>query len=92
MCYEPLDETRGGSAQQGASPPDAGYTRHPSRPEERYRDELVRLPAEEDAASALLREVLAGGVSRGWKLVSALREPDGETFLLSWDTSGSFSG
>jgi hypothetical protein len=92
VCYEPLAETRGGSAQQGASPPDAGYTRHPSRPEERYRDELVRLPAEEDAASALLREVLAGGARRGWKLVSALREPDGEAFLLTWDTSGYFSG
>jgi hypothetical protein len=63
-----------------------------AHPEERYRDELVRLPAQEDAASALLREVLAGGANRGWKLVSALREPDGEAFLLTWDTSGYFSG
>ena len=63
-----------------------------AHPEERYRDELVRLPAQEDAASALLREVLAGGAHRGWKLVSALREPDGEAFLLTWDTSGYFSG
>jgi hypothetical protein len=91
VCYEPLAETRGGSA-QGASPSDAGYARRPSRPEERYRDELVRLPAQEGAASALLREVLAVGANRGWKLVSALREPDGETFLLTWDTSGYFSG
>ena len=45
-----------------APAPDAGDVRHPSHPEERYRDERVRLPAEEDAAaSALLREVLAGG-------------------------------
>ena len=59
---------------------------------ERYHDELVRLPEEGDAASELLREVLAGGANRGWKLVSALREPDGEAFLLTWDTSGYFSG
>jgi hypothetical protein len=39
-----------------------------------------------------LREVLAGGANRGWKLVSALREPDGEAFMLTWDTSGYFSG
>jgi hypothetical protein len=92
VCSEPLAETRGGSAQQGASPPDAEDARHPLHPGERYRDELVRLPAQEDAASALLREVLAGGAHRGWKLVSALREPDGEAFLLTWDTSGYFSG
>ena len=88
---EPPAETQGGSA-HGASPPDAGYARRPSLPEERYRDERVRLPADEDAASALLREVLAEGASRGWKLVSALREPDGEAFVLTWDTSGHFFG
>ena len=91
VCYEPLAETQGGSA-QGAASPDAGYARHPSRPEERYRDERVRLPAEEDAASALLREVLAGGASRGWKLVSALREPDGEAFVLTWEDPGALPG
>ncbi len=91
MCSESPAETRGGSA-QGASPPDPGHARHPSRPEERYRDERVRLPAEADAASALLREVLAGGASRGWKLVSALREPDGEAVLLTWDGSGASPG
>jgi hypothetical protein len=33
---------------------------------ERYRDLCVRLPTEEDAASALLREVLAeGGAAAG---------------------------
>ena len=54
---------------------------------ERYHDERVRLPEEGDAASELLREVLAGGASRGWKLVSALREPDGEAFVLTWQAS-----
>ena len=54
---------------------------------ERYHDLSVRLPAEEAAASALLREVLAEGASRGWKLISALREPDGEAFVLTWQAS-----
>ena len=59
---------------------------------ERYLDERVRLPAEEDAASELLREVLAGGASRGWKLISALREPDGEALLLTWEDPGALPG
>ena len=59
---------------------------------ERYRDLCVRLPAEEDAASALLREVLAGGGSRGWKLISAVKRPEADGLLVTWDTSGSFSG
>ena len=59
---------------------------------ERYYDERVRLPEEEDAASALLREVLAGGASRGWKLISALREPDGEAFVLTWEASDVLPG
>ena len=54
---------------------------------ERYHDELVRLPAEEDAASALLREVTDGGASCGWKLVSGLKQPDGEAFVLTWEAS-----
>jgi hypothetical protein len=59
---------------------------------ERYRDLCVRLPAEEDAASALLREVLVEGASRGWKLISAIRRPEADALLVTWDTSGSFSG
>jgi hypothetical protein len=59
---------------------------------ERYRDLCVRLPAEEDAASALLREVLAEGGSRGWKLISAIKRPGGDVLLVTWDTSGAFSG
>ena len=86
MCSEPLAETRGGGA-QGASPPPPPEARHSSRPEERYRDERVRLPAEEDARLVFLRGVIDEGTSRGWKLVSALRESDGEAFLLTWDVS-----
>ena len=59
---------------------------------ERYRDLCVRLPAEEDAASALLREVLAEGAGRGWKLISAIKRPEADALLVTWDTSGSFSG
>jgi hypothetical protein len=91
VCSEPLAETRGGSA-QGASPPDPGDARHPSHPEERYRDECVRLPAEEDARLVFLRGVIDEGTRRGWKLVSALRETDSEAFLLTWDVSGALPG
>ena len=87
VCSDSLAETRGGSAQQGASPPDAGYARRPSRPEERYHEEQIRLPAEENARLVFLRGVIDEGASRGWKLVSALRESDGEAFLLTWDVS-----
>ena len=59
---------------------------------ERYHDLCVRLPAEEDAASALLREVLAEGGSRGWKLISAVKRPEADGLLVTWDTSGAFSG
>ena len=59
---------------------------------ERYRDLCVRLPAEEDAAAALLREVLAEGASCGWKLISAIKRPEADVLLVTWDTSGSFPG
>jgi hypothetical protein len=39
-----------------------------------------------------LREVLAQGASRDWKLISATKEPDGDVLLVTWDTSGSLSG
>ena len=59
---------------------------------ERYRDLCVRLLADEDAASALLREVIAEGGSRGWRLISAIKRPEADVLLVTWDTSGSFSG
>ncbi len=59
---------------------------------ERYRDLCVRLPADEDAAPALLREVLAEGASRGWKLISAVKQPEADALLVTWDASGAFSG
>ena len=59
---------------------------------ERYLDERVRLPADEEAAPALVREVLAEGASRGWKLISAIKGPEADALLVTWDTSGAFSG
>ena len=59
---------------------------------ERYRDLCVWLPADEDAAPVLLREVLAEGAGRGWKLISAIKRPEADVLLVTWDTSGAFSG
>ena len=59
---------------------------------ERYRDLCVRLPDDEDALPALLREVFAEGAGRGWKLISAIRRPEADALLVTWDTQGSFSG
>ena len=59
---------------------------------ERYRDLYVRLPADEEAAPALLREVLTEGAGRGWKLISAIKRPEADALLVTWDTSGAFSG
>ena len=59
---------------------------------ERYHDLCVRLPADEDAVPALLREVLAEGTGRGWKLISAIKQPEADGLLVTWDTSGAFSG
>jgi hypothetical protein len=39
-----------------------------------------------------LREVLAEGASRGWKLISAIKQPEADALLVTWDTSGDFSG
>jgi hypothetical protein len=39
-----------------------------------------------------LREVLAGGASRGWKLISAIKQPEADALLVTWDTSRDFSG
>ena len=57
---------------------------------ERYRDLRVRLPTDEDAGRVLLREVLAEGASRGWKLISATKRPESDVLLVTWDTSGFF--
>jgi hypothetical protein len=59
---------------------------------ERYYDELVRLPADEEEAPALLREVLDEGAGRAWRLISAIKRPEADALLVTWDTSGDSSG
>jgi hypothetical protein len=39
-----------------------------------------------------LREVLAEGASRGWKLISAIKRSEADALLVTWDTSGDCSG
>ncbi|CAA9376529.1 MAG: hypothetical protein AVDCRST_MAG01-01-224 [uncultured Rubrobacteraceae bacterium] len=82
MCSEPLAEKWEGST-QGASPPD---------PEERYRDERVRLPAEEGARLVFLRGVIDEGTSRGWKMVSVAKQQGADVLLVTWDTQGPILG
>ena len=80
----------GGSA-QGASPSEPGDARHPSRPEERYREEQIRLPADKDAKLAFLREALEKEAARGWRLISATQQQSAYVLLVTWDTQGALS-
>lgn len=57
-------------------------------PAERYRDEEVLLPADTDAKQEFLRGVVDGGASRGWKLLSVVKQPGDEGLLVTWDTWG----
>jgi hypothetical protein len=62
----------------------------PERPEhERYRNEFLRLPSDEVSSQVILRGVIDERLGRGWRLVSAIKEPGYDTVLLVWDTSGS---
>jgi hypothetical protein len=65
----------------------------PDRPEhERYYSECVRLPANMDSAQIILRGVINERSGRGWRLVSATKEPSDNVVLLVWDTAGPSSG
>jgi hypothetical protein len=64
----------------------------PDQPQpERYYSEYIHLPADEDAARMILRGVFNERTGRGWKLISATKEPSGDALWLEWDTLGSFS-
>ncbi len=39
----------------------------------------------------LLRRAIYEGSSRGWKLLSAIKEPGDDVLALTWDTLVSFS-
>jgi hypothetical protein len=58
---------------------------------ERYFSEYIHLPADEEAACVVLRGAINERSSRGWKLISATKEPSGAALLLEWDNLGSFS-
>lgn len=66
----------------------------PGRPAaERYYTELVRLPADTDAAQAALQEAVHEGAQKNsWRLIGVAQAPGGEGLFLVWDTSGFFSG
>ena len=55
---------------------------------ERYREELVRLPEEEDTKLVFLRGVLEEGASRGWRMVSVAKQQGADGLLVTWDTQG----
>ena len=67
-----------------------GHAHYRPYQEGRYHEEYVPIFADEDAELELLRGAIGGGLSRGWKLLSAIKEPGGAVLLLTWDTSGSF--
>lgn len=84
---------RGDSPEHPYSSAQRAEARHqPAQPDERYHHEHVRLAADDGAELTLLREAIAGGESRGWRLISAVKVPGGEEFLVTWDLSGSPSG
>ncbi|MDP9487520.1 MAG: hypothetical protein M3Q49_17340 [Actinomycetota bacterium] len=62
---------------------------------ERYYSEYIRLPADDNGRASLifLRGVFDERSRRGWKLVSASKEPSGDALLLllEWDTLAPFS-
>lgn len=67
----------------------------PERPaSERYYAELVRLPAETDAAQEALQQAMhEGAQKKTWRLVGVAQAPvAAEGLFLVWDTSGFFSG
>ena len=59
---------------------------------ERYISEYLRLSAVNDSTDAVIHGYFKERSSRGWKLISATKGPDGDWLLIEWDTSGSFSG
>ena len=67
----------------------------PGRPaSERYYAELVRLPAETQAAQEALQEAMnEGAQKKSWRLVGVAQAPAAaDGLFLVWDTSGFFSG
>jgi hypothetical protein len=65
----------------------------PNQPQpERYYSECIQLPADVDSVQAAFRRIIYERRGRGWKLISALMAPGGDSdvlLLVEWDTLGS---
>jgi hypothetical protein len=93
VCPKPFAGPRGASSESAASAPSQLGDAHASPyPEEHYHDKRVWLPTDKDAELVLLRRIINEGESRGWKLVSAVKQPGAGVLWVTWDTSGSSSG
>ena len=57
---------------------------------ERYYSEYIRLAADNASMRAILYEVCNERKARGWKLISATKEPKGDWLVMVWDKSGAF--
>jgi hypothetical protein len=64
-------------------------TNLPNRsPAERYYTEHVQISPDEGGDNELLRADANEKLQRGWRLVSMLKDPGGDSVELVWDTSG----
>jgi hypothetical protein len=70
----------------------AQHENAPNQPQpERYYRERIPLAADEDSMGVILRRVFNERTGRGWKLISATKEPSGDALQLVWDTLGAFA-
>lgn len=87
---EPLAAARGAGPESPAPARPGDAAHHPPRAGH-YHEEQVRLPADQDAKLAFLRGAIEKGAARGWKMISATRQPSADVLLVTWDTQGSLS-
>ena len=60
-------------------------------PAERCYIEHVRISLDAGSDNALLREAITQKLGRGWRLVSMIKNPSGDSVRLEWDTSEAYS-
>ena len=60
--------------------------------EEFAEREERRLKEDAEEELVLLRRAIDEGASRGWKLLSAIKQPGDDVLVLTWDTLVSFQG
>ena len=94
MSTAPLPGPRRASL-EGASAGHQGDPHYRQHPEEESHlvEQTVPLPAEvAEEELVLLREAFDEGASRGWKLLSAIKQPGDDVLVLTWDTLVSLQG